>query len=177
MSRIPAAEVTAPALASLVQRVIRERGQLGELYPVLLRSPSIAAGMIELGNGVRRDAALPAVLRELVICRVGVLNGANYEVMRHQRIAAGLGVSNERLEAITAWPGAGVFTPQERAVLAYADAMTTQVRVPDDVFASVRDSLPEQEVLELTVTVAYYNMISRILVALEIGAEPARRQS
>ncbi|MBO9627451.1 MAG: hypothetical protein J7484_13895, partial [Microbacterium sp.] len=72
--RIRPADPEDPALQDLVALILRERGQLGELYPVLLRSPAIASGMIELGNGVRRDATLPARVRELMICRVGLLN-------------------------------------------------------------------------------------------------------
>jgi len=74
-----------------------------------------------------------------------------------------------------------VFTPQQRAVLAYADFMTLAIAVPDDVFAAL--SLPEAEggaglndrqVVELTATVAAYNCVSRFLVALDVGENNGR---
>jgi 4-carboxymuconolactone decarboxylase len=48
--------------------------------------------------------------------------------------------------------------------------MTVHVSVPDEVFGAVREHFGEQQVLELTVTVATYNMVSRVLVALGVRA-------
>lgn len=167
--RIGPADPRDVGLEALVARIVRERGRLGELYPVLLRSPGIASGMVELGNGVRRDAVLPARIRELVICRVGILNRAAYEVLRHREIAAAVGVEPEVLDALDDWADSPHFAPDERDALAYADAMTTEVEVNDELFARVARHWSEDEIVELTVTIAYYNMISRILVALRIG--------
>jgi alkylhydroperoxidase family enzyme len=54
-------------------------------------------------------------------------------------------------------------------VLAYTDAMTLDVRVPDAVFAELKKHFSEQEVVEITATVAAYNCVSRFLVALDVG--------
>jgi alkylhydroperoxidase family enzyme len=59
----------------------------------------------------------------------------------------------------------------DNAVLAYADAMTRQIRVPDDVFAAVRRHFPEREVVELTATIGGYNLVSRFLEAIQIDHE------
>jgi alkylhydroperoxidase family enzyme len=61
----------------------------------------------------------------------------------------------------------------DRAVVAYADAMTREIRVPDDVFARIREALAEREVVELTATIAAYNCVSRFLEALRIDPERA----
>jgi alkylhydroperoxidase family enzyme len=45
---------------------------------------------------------------------------------------------------------------------------------PDDVFAELRDHFSDREVVELTVTVGTYNLVSRFLVALEVGSERDR---
>ena len=68
----------------------------------------------------------------------------------------------------------GGLSPAQWAALAYADAMTVHVTVPDQVFDAVRAHFGEQELLELTVTVAAYNMVSRVLVALQVspGEDP-----
>jgi alkylhydroperoxidase family enzyme len=169
MSRIPPADATAAQLRGVVDLILAERGALGELYPMLLHSPGIATGMISLGNGVRKEATLPAVLRELVICRVGLLNQAGYEVMRHRQIAESLGEDTGRLDALEDWAVGDVFDATERSALLLTDEMTRQVRVADATFDAVDRNLDERQVLELVVTIAYYNMISRILVALHVG--------
>ena len=65
-------------------------------------------------------------------------------------------------------PSSPEFTARDRALLAYTDAMTRNIRVPDDVFAGVRNAFSERELVELTVTIGGYNMVSRVLEALEV---------
>ena len=59
-------------------------------------------------------------------------------------------------------------------MLAYTDAMTLDVRVPDEVFAALKDLFSEREVVEITATVAAYNCVSRFLVALDVGERNAQ---
>ena len=57
------------------------------------------------------------------------------------------------------------------AVLAYTDCVTQEIRVPDSVFAQVRRHFDDRELVELTATVAGYNLVSRFLVAMQIDQE------
>ena len=178
MNRLPSASTADPEASELVAQVVAQRGQLGELYPLLLHSPGIARGMLALGNGVRRESILAPAVREIAICRVGILNDAHYEVLRHREIAEAIGVERDKLDGLVDWESRPeVFTPLERDVLAYADVMTRQVRVPDTVFARVSSHFSARELLELTVTIGYYNLVSRVLVALEIAQQPDERGS
>ena len=52
--------------------------------------------------------------------------------------------------------------------------MTLDVQVPDNVFAGLKDQFSEQEVVEITATVAAYNCVSRFLVALDVGERNAQ---
>lgn len=66
-------------------------------------------------------------------------------------------------------------TARQQAVLAYTDAMTESVTVSDDVFQQlVKAELSNREIVELTTTVAGYNCVSRILVALDVGENNSR---
>jgi alkylhydroperoxidase family enzyme len=58
-------------------------------------------------------------------------------------------------------------------VLAYVDAMTRDVEVPDAVFREMRAHFRERAAVELTVLVAAYNMHTRVLRALDIDPENA----
>lgn len=58
---------------------------------------------------------------------------------------------------------------QQWAVMAYTDAMTRDIKVPDAVFTELRKWFNEREVVEITTTVAAYNCVSRFLVALDVG--------
>jgi alkylhydroperoxidase family enzyme len=59
-------------------------------------------------------------------------------------------------------------------VIAYTDAMTRNIDVPDPVYAAVRDAFSDRELVELTATVGAYNLVSRFLVALRVGARGAK---
>jgi alkylhydroperoxidase family enzyme len=58
---------------------------------------------------------------------------------------------------------------QERAILAYADAMTLDVRVSESVFQQLKEFFSEREVVEITAAIGAYNCVSRFLVALDVG--------
>jgi alkylhydroperoxidase family enzyme len=53
-------------------------------------------------------------------------------------------------------------------VLAYTDVMTRGIRVPDAIFAGVRRHFDDRETVELTATIAGYNLVSRFLVAMQL---------
>ena len=55
--------------------------------------------------------------------------------------------------------------------------MTRQIDVPDDIFAAVRAHYNERQIVELTMLVGAYNMLTRVLKALQIDPEPPAGQS
>jgi alkylhydroperoxidase family enzyme len=59
----------------------------------------------------------------------------------------------------------------ERLVVQYAAQMTQRVKVEDALFKKLQARLSITEILELTTAIATYNMVARILVALEITPE------
>jgi alkylhydroperoxidase family enzyme len=59
-------------------------------------------------------------------------------------------------------------------LLAYTDAMTLDVQVPDHLFAEVKKIFSEREIVEITATIAAYNCVSRFLVALDVGERNAQ---
>lgn len=155
---------------------IRQRrgGKLTALDGVLLHSPRFADGWNGMLGAVRGASTLPADIRELAILRVASRNGADYEWVAHEPLARQAGLGDEQIAAIRVGGGGGGLSPAQWAALGYADAMTLHVTVPGEVFDAVRAHFGEQELLELTVTVAAYNMVSRVLVALEVspGEDP-----
>jgi AhpD family alkylhydroperoxidase len=162
---------TRPELAAQEAQIMAERGRISPLYGVLLNSPPIAHGWEQMLSAVRNRNSIPAGLRELVILRVAVLNRAPYEFDAHVPHALAAGVSAEAVEASRSVPLAAdaPFTDEQRVALRLADAMTRDIDVPDALYAEVRQHFNEQGQIDLVATVAAYNMVSRFLVALQIG--------
>jgi alkylhydroperoxidase family enzyme len=68
-------------------------------------------------------------------------------------------MAEEKIAAIQAYEVSDLFSPVERAVLAYTDALSLAGgRVSDDVFAALRSHLSDEEILELTYITAMYGM-------------------
>jgi len=147
----------------------RRGGDLTPLDLALLHSAPLAEGWNVLLGAVRSRFELAAALRELAICRIAVLNDADYEWRAHAPLLVAAGFPEAQLDSLRGTDVPSGLPAQQRTVLAYTDAMTRSLRVPDDLFEEVRTALGERGAVELTATIAAYNMVSRFLVALEIG--------
>ena len=161
---------TRPELAELEATITAQRGRVSPLYQVLLNSPPMASGWEKLLTAVRRQNTLPDDIRELVIVRVAVLNRARFEYDAHVPIALKAGATPTKIEALDnpSTIGAGL-SDAERALIELTDAMTRDLDVPDALYQRVRALFPERQVIDATVTIAAYNMVSRFLVAHHIG--------
>lgn len=159
-------------LPELVAQIKSERtGRLPNLYRLLLNSPTVAAGWLHFGTAIRYQSKLDGHSRELAICLVARLTRSEYEWHSHEPLARAEGVSAEQLQALDDWRASNRFDPREQAILAYAEQMTEGLTVDDATFSAVRNQLDDQEIVELTATVAFYNLVSRFLIALQVDID------
>jgi alkylhydroperoxidase family enzyme len=176
MARISLIDENAtPAIAALAKKIrVARGGQLHVFYKALLHTPALASAWFDFNNAVRFQTGLGDRAREIVIMRVSALTGCDYVWSVHQSKYAGpAGLTPQEIEALRDWRKSGVYGEKERALLAYVDAMTQDVAVPDAVFNGMREHFSERAVVELTVLVAAYNMHTRVLRALDIDPENA----
>jgi 4-carboxymuconolactone decarboxylase len=153
----------------------RRGGRLTPLDRLLLHSPPVADGWNRLLGAIRTESTLPDDIRELVILRVAVINGAEYEWVAHEPLARRGGLGDEHLAVLRDGGDPCVLSPAQRAAVAYADAMTRDVEVPDALFNALSEHFDRRQIVELTATVGAYNLVSRFLVAMQIT--PADRSS
>ncbi|CAG8240665.1 unnamed protein product [Penicillium salamii] len=154
----------------------------------LLHAPPVADGYNHFIGSLRSKTVLDPALLELSISRIAILNNAVYEWNIHAPLALKAGLTASALQdarslpsscqateqSIDAWKSSSL-TARQQAVLAYTDAMTEAVTVSDDVFQQLlKAELSDRDIVELTATVAGYNCVSRILVALDVGENNAR---
>ncbi|KAK1250552.1 hypothetical protein MKX08_010555 [Trichoderma sp. CBMAI-0020] len=161
--------------AAIVQRIRERRAPrpLQALDLTLLHSPPVADGWNSFLGAVRTKTSLADDVRELAISRVAVCNKAWYEWGHHAPLAIQGGVSVDAMEAVKSdvlgERPAGLLSEKQWAVLVYTDEMTRSVQVKDETFAALKRHFSDQEVVEITATVAAYNCVSRFLVALNVG--------
>lgn len=165
-----------PEEAAIVSRVQARRAPrpLQPLDLALLHSPPLADGWNSFLGAVRTKTSLSDDVREIAISRVAVCNRAWYEWAHHAPLAVKGGVTQEALDVIKQ-EDLPADRPEEClserlwAAVVYTDEMTRRVQVKDEVFALVKAQFSDQEVVELTTTIACYNCVSRFLVALDVG--------
>ncbi len=171
MTRLPLIEES-EAPSDLVARIKRERGgKFLALYRILAYSPKVAEAWLQFFTVIRQQCGLDARYRELAIMAIAKLNGARYEFEQHIPFALRAGITQTQLDHIESWRASAEFSEADKAVLAYTEAITRDVRVPDDVFAGVRGKFDEKTLVELTATIGGYNMVSRFLEAMEVHQE------
>lgn len=162
---------TRPELAALEAQIQAARGRISALYQVLLNSPSVAAGWEQMLSAVRNHNSLPPALREMIILRVAVLNRASFEYDAHAPLAKAAGVGESTIASLGSVDMGAIegLSEREKIALRYTDAMTRDIEVPDALFAEVKANFDAQALIDLTATIAAYNMVSRFLVALHVG--------
>jgi alkylhydroperoxidase family enzyme len=113
------------------------------------------------GLRLYRDPArlLDPQLRELSQTRLGWTRGSQFVFSQHCKSCRTEGVPEEKIAAIPHWSVADCYSPIERAVLAYTDALVYDGgRVPDGIFDALRAGLSDEEILELTYIAGMYDM-------------------
>ena len=141
--------------------------QLEELARAL--EPLVLAPAQAEGGRVRERRALDPILRELGQTRAGWARGSQFVFSQHCKSCRALGMSEERIEAIASWDVADCFSPAERAVLAYTDALVLGGgRVADGVFDALREHLSDEAILEFTYITCMYEMHATMCRALRL---------
>ena len=128
------------------------------------------AGMKALGGayGYVRQSGLPPRLLDLVFLRVSQINGCAYCIDMHSRDLLKAGLPVEHLVLVAAWPEAGgIFGEQERAALAWAEAVTRlgDRGVPDSAFEAAAAVFGEKQLADLTIAVGLMNAYNRVAIS------------
>lgn len=171
-SRIaPLAPENAPLLTRLMYRFARRRfGEVPEPFAVyahhrgLLVASAVHEGLLD-----RASTRLPAAVRELAVYWTARSIGCSWCVDFGTMLMRLDGLDLARLQHIDDWPTSPLFTEDERAAIAYAEAMTTDPHtVTDEQVNDLRQRFGDAGVIELTAQIGVENMRARMNAALDI---------
>src|SRR5438067_8833983 len=116
MARLEYPAIDTPEQQQAAEQVKHERGgRLGNLFRIQLYNPAMTQGWLKLGSAVRFHSELDALTRELAICQVARLTGAEYEWRAHSRLAQAEGLTSEQLQALPTWQQTERFDARQRA--------------------------------------------------------------
>ena len=145
-------------------------GTPGNWWTVFALVPDVFRHCVA-GFGFYRSKArkLDPKLRELGQMRAGFVCESQFVFSQHCKAARDVGLAEEKIAAVPAWATSTVFSPVERAVLAYTDELVLQLgRVQDATFAALKAELSDEEVLELTYVTGLYFMHAVMTRALKL---------
>jgi alkylhydroperoxidase AhpD family core domain len=119
-------------------------------------------------NEYVHESGLELSLLELVKIRASQINGCAYCIDRHTRDARAQGESEERIYLLDAWRESPLYTPRERAALAWVEALTrvADTHAPDEVYEELRRHFSEKEIVDLTLAIGVINLLNRVAIGL-----------
>ncbi len=167
----PLPPTRAGLLIRTMYRVAQRRyGQVPEPFAVaahhrrLMTAGAVHEAMIE-----RASRTLPAGVRELAVFWTARKIGCSWCVDFGSMLQRLDGLDLERLKHVDDYATSAAFTDDERAAIAYADAMTTDPHtVTDAQVADLRARFGDAGVIELTYQIGVENMRARMNTALGI---------
>ena len=145
-------------------------GTPGNWWTVFAQVPDCLHHMVA-GFQFYRDTnrKLPPKLRELGQARAGFARGSQFVFSQHCKALRASGFSEAQIAAIPHWSATDLFSPVERAVLAYTDDLVLQGgRVADGTFDALREHLSEVEIIELTYITCTYELHATMTRALRL---------
>ncbi len=155
-------------------KTIMERLGHKNIFRMLSHSESHLVNYCRLGNVIRDHGVLDPCLRELAITRVGILLGADYEVIAHKNIGRRVGIPDAQIEALEDGAKNDAFNALEKAVLEYTDDLVDNANPGAGAgtsFERVAEFLSPEEMVELTIAITFYIMTSKFLITFGIDLE------
>jgi AhpD family alkylhydroperoxidase len=124
------------------------------LQPMQALEDHIKTGLIEHG------------LVELVKTRVSQINGCAFCLHMHTEDAIQAGERPERLFLLDAWRESAMYTPKERAALAWAESLTriAETAAPDADYEGLAPHFTPEAIVDLTLLITTINAWNRIAI-------------
>jgi AhpD family alkylhydroperoxidase len=113
-------------------------------------------------------SGLPPLLIELVKMRASQINGCAYCLDMHSKDARKRGETEQRLYLLNAWRESPLYSPKERAALAWTEALTlvATTHAPDSDYEALRQHFADKEIVDLTILVGMINLWNRLAIGM-----------
>ncbi|GAA4548037.1 carboxymuconolactone decarboxylase family protein [Streptomyces collinus] len=173
MARVPylRREDADESLKPLYDRLETERKvPTANIFLALTHAPTQLDAFLTYANSLRA-ADLSPKLRELAILTVGHATRSAYEVAHHQSHGLKAGLTEEQLAAVADFEHSGLFDDMEKAVMRLARESTLRVDVAEETWQAAAAHLTSRQMVELSLSIAWYNSGVRIMGLLGIDLE------
>ena len=171
-TRVPATEITGLYGGVMKFAMRRMLGDVPESAGVLWHHPAVFKDLMSVNGRAEKWGELDEGLGVLGRMAAAATVGCNACLDLNYFMAHRRGLDAEKISQVPAWRTSTVFSPLERRVMAYAEAMSlTPPAVTDEMAAQLLEDMGPAALIELTARVAIMNTAARMNIALGIHSE------
>ena len=171
-ARIPRTELTGIQGGLLKLAIRKKLGEVPESIEVLWNNPAVFKDMMRMGAKVEKWDRVEPNLASLAAMAAAAEIGCSFCLDLNYFLAHDKGLDADKAREVPRWRDSEIFTPLERRVMEYAEAMCqTPLAVTDEMSTALAADLGADGLVELTARVAFMNLSARANIALGIRSE------
>lgn len=180
LREVPRSATDAPIVQRMYDRLFGDRdpvaepgtatGTKGDWWTVFALVPDVLEHATRgFGLYASPNRLISPDRRELGQTRAGWLVGSQFVFSQHCKSCRALGYSDEKIEAIKSWEVSDLFAADERALLAFTDALVlAHGRVADGVIDALKQHFTDEQILEFAYITMMYSMHAVLSRALRL---------
>ena len=168
---IPPEKLTAEQ-KTVFDQLTAGRGRILGPYKVWIHSPTVAAGMEQIGTFLNKHSSLSKREVEIGILVIAQHWQADYVRQAHIREGKAAGLTQDTIDAILAGTDPKLADPHERAVHAFAKALVSSTKLSDAEFGEIEKALGRDGVAEVLVLLGYYTSVALGMKVHEVPIPP-----
>ncbi|MER6025251.1 carboxymuconolactone decarboxylase family protein [Streptomyces sp. NPDC001851] len=166
--RVPKAEINPEVKEGLIEQF----GVVPEPLEATWHNPDVALAAQEMGSRASAWNAADESLKSFVHMAVAAQVGCSWCLDINYFLAQNSNLDLTKASQVPRWRESDVFTPLERDVMEYAEAMTaTPPTVSDELSARLLDRLGPAALVEITASIAFANFATRNNTALGVKTQ------
>ncbi|WP_067438516.1 carboxymuconolactone decarboxylase family protein [Nocardioides jensenii] len=170
--RIPKAELTGVYGRVMTAFSKRTYGEVPDFAYVMFHNRPVTKAIVSFESKVAKFTALDPNLKSYAEMVTAATIGCSWCMDFGYFMAHNKGLDEAKVRQVPVWRESDVFTPLERDVLEYAEAMTaTPPEVDDEMVANLARQLGNEAIVELTAMISLENMRSRTNSAMGLASQ------
>jgi len=166
----PVIEQLDPEQQAVAAEVLKQSSAgLGGPYGMLIKSPELLKRYLLMTDYLRQKTSLPHRLNEMAILLEARLWDAQYEWWAHEPLARKAGLAEAIIEDIRAGKRPATMQADEAIVYEVVTELLNERRLSDATFTAAKQTLGEQQVVDLVAVTGFYVMVSTVIIAGQIA--------
>ena len=162
-------ENAAPQIQPIFDKLTHVFGHMPGMYGIMARVPDALTNFMALYSAVINKGSVEAKYKELAYLKSALVNGCEYCFRAHSASARKHGVTEDQLKALNFFKRSQLFDAKEKAVILYAERVTRGASaLRATALQELKEYFNDDQIVELTLTVAIANFTNRFNDALSI---------